>query len=315
MQVNEFIAQRRPDWERLDKLLRRSGPGHPHALSDDELLELGRLYRATSSDLAQAQRDYPDHELVTFLNQLVARSHNTVYRTPSYTPGRMLSFLNTRLPRLYRESAPFILAAVALFVLPALMAGVATASSSNVAVWLGFEREAAIMRDGQLWTNLPIAQRPGAASAIMQNNLGVTFLAFTGGLPFGVLTVYVMVRNGVRIGALLGLALRYGLGGELLTFIVGHGVLEFSVIFVAGGCGLMIGQSLLRPGYVPRRDALVVAARRAAQLLSSCVPLLLVAGVIEAFISPSALPAALKWAVGLASGAAWYAYLWMASRD
>ena len=277
-------------------------------------MELGQLYRAATSDLAVAQRDYADHDVAVFLNQLVARSHATVYRSAPYTSRRVLNFLIVGLPRLYRESAPFMLASFLLLTLPALIAGVATASSPTVATWLGLGSEATIMQNGQLWTDIPIALRPGASSFIMQNNIRVSFVAFVGGLPFGLLTVYVMLLNGLRLGGVLGLAARYGLAGELTTFIVGHGVIELSVVLIAGGCGLMLGYALLRPGLLRRRDALVIVARKAARLLAFCVPLLVGAGLIEAFLSPSTLPAAVKWSIGLTSGAALHAYLWLASR-
>jgi uncharacterized membrane protein SpoIIM required for sporulation len=142
----------------------------------------------------------------------------------------------------------------------------------------------------------------------MTNNIRVSFLAFAGGVLLGLLTVYVLIVNGLQIGGILGLCAQFGLADELLTFVVGHGVIELSVIFVAGGSGLQLGWALLRPGPYRRRDALVRAGRRAVRLVAGCVPLLIIAGLIEGFISPSALPATLKANVGLISGVLLYTY-------
>jgi uncharacterized membrane protein SpoIIM required for sporulation len=101
----------------------------------------------------------------------------------------------------------------------------------------------------------------------------------------------------------------------LWTFVIGHGVIELSVIFMAGGAGLSIGWALLRPGLLRRRDALMLASRKAILLIIGCVPLLLIAGLIEGFISPAeSLPWTIKWIVGLVSGILLYGYLIFAGR-
>jgi uncharacterized membrane protein SpoIIM required for sporulation len=88
------------------------------------------------------------------------------------------------------------------------------------------------------------------------------------------------------------------------------------VIFMSGGSGLMIGWAILRPGLMRRRDALAQAARKSVWLLSGAVPLLVVAGLIEGFISPSeVIPWPVKWMVGIGSGILLYAYLFLAGRE
>jgi uncharacterized membrane protein SpoIIM required for sporulation len=118
------------------------------------------------------------------------------------------------------------------------------------------------------------------------------------------------------IGTLTGLTAFHGIGFELWTFVIGHGVIELSVIFMAGGSGLMLGWAILRPGLLRRRDALAQAARKAVYLLLGAVPWLGVAGTIEGFISPNeniAIP--VKWVVGIVSGILLYSYLSLAGRE
>ena len=85
---------------------------------------------------------------------------------------------------------------------------------------------------------------------------------------------------------------------DLFSFVSAHGALELPSIFIAGGAGLRLGTGLLFPGMLARKDALALAAKDAIQLLAGVVPLLFVAGMLEAFLSPSGAPKGLKFAVG-----------------
>jgi uncharacterized membrane protein SpoIIM required for sporulation len=312
MKADEFVANRQKDWTRLAALLDRGSSGL-QGLSSVELEELSILYRAATSDLAVAQRDFDQHQVTVYLNQLVARAHALIYRGEPWGWRRVVRFFWITFPRLYRQTLPFTLSAFALFFLPALIAGLLTASSPPAAEWLGLGDVLPYVEDGTLWTDIPISQRPFTSSFIMTNNIQVSFLAFAGGTLLGLLTVYAMVMNGLHLGGVLGLTARFGLADELLTFIVGHGVIELSVIFVAGGAGLQMGWALLHPGPYHRRDALARSGRTAVRLVVGCIPLLVVAGLIEGFISPSDLPATFKTAIGLTSGAFLYTF-WLKAR-
>jgi len=123
MRPEDFVMQRRPDWERLTKLLDRARSGLMRSLSDSELTELGQLYRSATSDLAIAQRDYPHHAVTTYLNSLVGRAHATIYRGEPLGWRRAWHFVSAGFPRLYREMFPFILIAFLMFAVPAVLAG------------------------------------------------------------------------------------------------------------------------------------------------------------------------------------------------
>jgi uncharacterized membrane protein SpoIIM required for sporulation len=118
-----------------------------------------------------------------------------------------------------------------------------------------------------------------------------------------------MVLNGLLIGVIGASTWQAGMAGQLWTFVVPHGVLELPAIFIAGGAGFEIARGMLFPGLLPRRESLVRAGGRAAQLLLGTIPMLIVAGVIEGFLSPSETAAPLKFLFGAVMFAALVTYL------
>lgn len=318
MNVEDFYKTRQAEWKQFAQLLERSQK-NIQQLSPQDVQMLGRLYRAVASDLAMAQREFPRHQITTYLNQLVARGHAVLYRSKPLALNRLRRFVTTTFPRVYRQTFPFILTAALLLVVPALAAGIVTNWQPEASQWLlppQVQQLLPSIERQELWTEIPIEERPYTSSFIMTNNIRVSFLAFGGGVTAGLLTVYAMTFNGLILGGLTGLTSHYGVGFELWTFVIGHGVIELSTIFIAGGSGLMLGWAIIHPGLHRRRDALALAARRAVRLVIGCVPLLVIAGLIEGFISPNeALSWPVKWGVGLATGLLLYGYLLLAGRQ
>lgn len=318
MHVDEFYQSRKSDWNTLGQLLEKSEK-QIQGLTPTDVQLLGRLYRAVTSDLALAQRDFPRHRVTQFLNQLVARAHAVVYRGEPLALKRLFEFFARDFPRQFRTSFPFMLAAILLFLLPAISAAISTAVRPESAQWLlapEMQEYVDMIEDKELWTDIPVEERPFASSFIMTNNIRVAFLSFAGGITMGIMTLYVLVFNGVMLGAITGLTIHYGIGFDLWTFVIGHGVIELSVICFSGGSGLMLGWAILRPGLMRRRDALAQAAGQAVKLLMGVVPLLVIAGTIEGFLSPAEnVPPLVKWTVGITSGILLYSYLFFAGRE
>ena len=318
MRVDEFYQSRKNDWEALSHLLDLC-QSDMRAVSESQVRDISRLYRAATSDLALAKRDFPRNEVTVYLNQLVARAHAVVYRSEPLALKRLWNFATKGFPRLFRETWIFSFVAALFFVLPAVASGFATYAQPALATSLlppGAHRLSGIVEDKDLWIDIPVEERPYAASFIMTNNIRVSFLAFASGLTAGLMTLWVLFFNGLMIGTLTGLTSFHGIGWELWNFVIGHGVIELSIIFIAGGSGLMLGWAILRPGLMRRRDALAQAARKAVYLLLGAVPWLVVAGTIEGFISPNEeIASPVKWGVGIVSGILLYSYLLLAGRE
>jgi uncharacterized membrane protein SpoIIM required for sporulation len=318
MNADEFRHERQSDWQALADLLERSQSGLSH-LSPPEIDRLGRLYRTVTSDLALAQRDFTSHPVSHYLNQLVGQAHSVVYRSEPLAYRRLFRFATIGFPRAVRDASCYIAIAALFFMGTMALAAAATFWQPETARWLlpgQAQQLIPLIEREELWLDIPIAERPYASAFIMSNNIQVAFMAFGSGVLGGVLTLWIMIFNGLLLGSVTGLTAHYGVGFELWTFIIGHGVIELSVIFIAGGAGLMLGWSIIQPGLLRRRDSLALAARRAIRLIIGCVPLLVIAGLIEGFISPNEyLPWVVKWAFGLVSGTFLYSYLFLAGRE
>ncbi len=315
MQPTQLIQSRKREWERLEKLIQLIERDGVRPLSQTELVEFGQLYRRGASDLAIAQRDFPNHDVAVYLNQLMSRAHPVVYRGEPLIWRRLKNFYRRGLPQLYRETLPFMAAAALLLFIPWLAAGIAIYFNPSGASYILPPSLIADIESGtRWWQDLNEANQVGAA-LIMRNNLSVAFLAYAGGILLGLLTVYVLAMNGVTFGAVFGLLHYYNHQAPLYEFVAGHAFLELSEIVMAGGCGLLLGYALLRPGLLSRRDALGNAAQKSIRLLLGTAPLLIVAGAIEGLISPSdAIPALVKLGIGLLTGILLYAYLFLVGR-
>ncbi len=317
MNVDQFVQQRQTHWQRLELLISRS-QDKAYTLPEHELEELGRLYRQATSDLALAQRDFGGHRVGGYLNRLVGQTHALIYQGEPLTRRGLVRFFTESFPRLYRHILSYTTVAFLLFLLPALVGfGVVWQQPDAIYVLLGpgISDLVHTVEAGEMWTEIAPTVRATASTAIMTNNIRVSFLAYAGSMTGGLLTLYVLIFNGLNIGAIFGLLQAHGMSGGLAEFITAHGFIELSVIFLAGGCGLYVGDGLVRPGLLARRDALVRRGRETVALILGCIPLLILAGLIEGFLSPSGLHWGIKLGVGLVTGVLLHGYWLRMARE
>ncbi len=311
---NRWLEKRKPYWARLEALVEQSRKGVA-SLSHQELQELGLLYRQTASDLASVREDAASRQLTVYLNQLLGRCHNLIYLGHKPKVTGIVRFYRDTYPRVFREAIPQVALAVAIFLFGAIVAWVVTAHDPAFAYRLLGPKMMETIEQRKMWTDSIVTVKPLASSGIMTNNLSVSFSAFAMGITAGIGTIWMMLMNGLLLGVIGAATWKAGMALQLWSFVAPHGVLELPAIFIAGGAGLEIARGLLFPGMLPRRISLAKAGSRAAKLLMGTIPLLIVAGLIEGFFSPSGAPYALKFLLASVLFAALIAYLDMGRRQ
>jgi uncharacterized membrane protein SpoIIM required for sporulation len=310
---NRWLEKRKPHWERLEALVERSGRGVV-ALSHSELQELGLLYRQTASDLAVVREDPTSRQLATYLNQLLGRCHNLIYLGHKPKVSGLVRFYRDTYPQVFRETLPQTLLALAIFCFTGLIAWIVTWHDQAFAYRLLGPGMMETIEQHKMWTESIVTIKPLASSSIMTNNLSVSFSAFAMGITGGLGTIWMMMLNGLLIGVIGAATWKAGMAVQFWSFVASHGVLELPAIFIAGGAGFEIARGLLFPGLLPRKVSLAQAGGRGARLLMGIIPMLIVAGVIEGFFSPSGTPPAMKFGFAAVLFLALLAYLFKISK-
>src|ERR1022692_159699 len=299
MSLDAFIAERQGRWGALEAAIKTA--------------KRGRLRNQSASDLAIARRDHPDAPITEYLNTLCARAHPLLYRGRAWRIGAIAPFFATALPRSFRAAWPYIVTSLGLMLIGFIAGWLAVDLRPDLRASLVPPSLFDEMARGQIGSGVQDA--PFAAAFIIQNNIRVALICFAGGMLLGIPTAFVLLTNGWRLGT-VSAAVRLGrYDFQFWSLIVPHGVLELSVIVISGGTGLMLGDAILRPGQLRRGEALARVAVRAVLLVLGAASLLIIAGTLEAFVSPSGLPDGVKLAVGAAVGGLVYSWLLLAGRS
>jgi uncharacterized membrane protein SpoIIM required for sporulation len=315
--MSRFINERKNNWQRLEDLLSMVEHSPLGGLSKAEVREFGELYRRAAADLAIARAEARDPKLINYLNSLVIRAHGRIYRADSKGANLIWQFFAKDFPLAFRRTWRYT--ALAFLIFMGLGAGsfALCFNDSAFAELMGVEQAGYLAKsNSKWWESLNDANQIGA-SAILTNNILVALKAFAYGAFFGIGTIYVLIFNGLHIGGILGVCYRANpaFANELVTFMVGHGVIELSCIFIAGGAGMLIGYSMINPKDLTRGEALKRNGLEAVRLAVGCAILLVIAGIIEGFLSPANLPPPVKFGTGILTGVAMYSYLLLVGKD
>ena len=317
MTLGNFVRRSRPQWQRLETMLGKVERINLRHVGQPFLQELTSLYRATTGDLAYAQTHFRGTTLLLFLSQLIGRAHNQIYRPHRLTAREAERFVRREIPRAVRIHLQAVIWSAIVFLMGTVLGLSAVQFDERTASLILPSRVLDAIYSGHMWTGgiFSIVPAPVASTVIFTSNASVALLAFAGGLSAGLVTFWILFLNGFMLGVVCKLCADYGLGDGLFAFVAGHGLLEISSIIVAGGAGFVLANALLHPGTLPRREALSRQGRFAVRMVVACLPALLVAGCIEAFISPSQIPAGAKAALGLTLGILFWLYLLFTGRD
>jgi uncharacterized membrane protein SpoIIM required for sporulation len=299
MITNRWIEKRKVYWDRMATLVGAVNGRGLRNLSGAELREVALLYRQIASDLSALRQERTARTVEVQLNQLLARGHEIVYSGRKTQFADIWKFFRSDYPRIFRQLLPFTTASLALFLGGALLGSLLTLARPE------FERRLLgpymidTIERHEMWTHSVTSMAPQASSAIMTNNLSVTFATFAAGITAGLGTLYMIGWNGILLGVIGTACHQAHMSVKLWSFVAPHGSLELPAIVISGGAGLRLAWGLLLPGIYRRGHSLSLGGAEAVRLVSGVIPMLVVAGVLEGFFSPSDAPIWLKF---LASG-------------
>lgn len=315
------MANSYPEWNRLQEILamvKTSGFKH---LDAEEIDEFGRLYRRASSELAYHRTREADPRKLEFLNDLVGQCYAQVYVAPQRPWPSVRRFFFADFPRAVRRHAIMILIAVAVSLIPAAIGYIITMHDPAIGDQLFPDFMAAkssiVTRHHTPKDWMRLETRAQNASFIMTNNIRVTMLAFAGGMTLGIVTIWLLITNGLMLGIIGAAVAADGFSTALnfWGFVAPHGVLELPSIFIAGGAGLVLAYAIINPGELPRRIALRNAAKEAMILMLGVSATLVIAGCFEGFFSPMNIPEEIKLTVASIIALFYFSYLLMAGRN
>ncbi|WP_286232091.1 stage II sporulation protein M [Neobacillus mesonae] len=295
MNVKQFVRQHREDWKQLEVMVAALSKGR-NAITGENMAKYHRLYQKAAQNLSYSQTYFQHDEVTPYLNGLVSKAHNLLYKDQVSSVKQIRYFFSTKFIGLLLEQWRFVVAAMILFAIGGIGSFLAVMNDplhiysilpANIAQGVDPEK---LGSGGAVDSSL-------MSASIMTNNIQVAMLAFVGGITFGILTVYLLIYNGIIVGALAALFWHHDKSYDFWAYIVPHGMIELTAIFIAGGAGLLMGYRLFVPGPFSRGYQLKQQAKRSVQLLLGTIPLFVIAGIIEGFITPASISLEAKYMV------------------
>ena len=285
-------GRKRERWDAFERLAERAARGGLDRFASNELPDFAARYREIAADLARARTYGADAAIQSRLERLAAAGHNALYRDERGTWRRLWLVLARECPAAIVGARGYVLVAFLAFALPAAAGYTLLRERPALAAELlpdvmlrRAEAGAGRQAEGLGYVDVAAEDRPLMASGIITNNVRIAISCFAGGIFLGVGSLVVLGFNGLAIGVSAGHFANVGLLGYLLQFIVGHGVLELFAIWVSGAAGFLLGRTVVAPGPYTRADALVLSGRMAVRMVGGAALMLLVAGMIEGFVS------------------------------
>lgn len=281
MKEAAFVKQNKARWEEFERIMSSDG-----SVSPDKLAE---LFIQITEDLSFSRTQYPDSRITNYLNSLASKVHLEIYKNKKESTNRFITFWTEEVPQLIYDSFPKMGYSLAIFVVSAII-GWVSAMNDDTFVRL-------ILGDGYVNMTMeyikegkPTAVYSGESELnmffyITLNNIMVSFYAFVTGIFFSVVTGFLLFRNGVMFGSFAALFQLHGQFEFAMPVVMLHGTIELSSIVIAGGAGLVLGNSILFPGTYSRMASFKMGALKGMKIVVSLVPMFVMAGFIESYIT------------------------------
>lgn len=294
MKEARFIEQHKKQWEELEGYITYIKKKGYKKMQPEELDAYLDLMKCVSHHLSYARTHFAKGRLVDYLNQLTVRANNQLYIVKSTTLKAIIHYFRDGFANRCKQYRAYLLTSTSIFLIAMLIAYIMVQVDSQNG--LLFLPEELVAND---WTDINTAFNEDEfffmSSYIMANNIGVAIKAFVYGITAGIMTLEVLWVNGIMLGALTSIVAK-GTSNIWIywSLILPHGVFELAAIFISGGAGLMIGKAIWMPGEYKRKDAIIEAAKEAVMFMPGVIVLLIMAGLIEGFLTPSSLPVEVK---------------------
>ncbi|NUS42120.1 MAG: stage II sporulation protein M [Mycobacteriaceae bacterium] len=308
MDIDVYVYRNQRAWDRLDALARK------RRLTGAEADELVALYERASRQLAQLHTGSVDPTVEAALAALVARARLRVADAPGRIGPDIAHFFTRRFPEALYRAFPWWCAVAALFVTTAVTLGAWISRSEQLRARMGLTGRDYVTKPGGAFETYYFEHPHGAFAAhVWTNNSWVA----AGALFTGVLllpAIYLLVMNAVNVAVTGGLMAHAGRLDTFFAYLLPHGILELTAVFVAGGAGLKLGWTLVDPGRLSRAEAVARQGRETAVIALGLVAVLLVAGFIEGFVTPSGWPTPIRIGIGLLAEIAFLGYVFVLGR-
>lgn len=304
MDVDAFVMANRPSWDRLEKLVKKR-----RQLTGAEVDELVDLYQRVSTHLSILRSVSSDGVLIGKLSGLVARARSVV--TGAHAPlwSEFARFWTVSFPVVaYRSWRWWLGSAIGFFIVTTLIAGW-IAGNPEVQAAFGTPSEIDELVNNDFASYYSENPAGSFALRVWVNNAWVAAQCIGFAVLLGIPIPYVLFQNAANLGATAGLMFDAGKGDIFLGLITPHGLIELTAIFLAAGVGMRLGWSVVAPGNRPRGQVLAEQGRAVIAVAIGLVAVLLIAGLIEAFVTPSPLSTFARIAIGVAAELAFLGYV------
>jgi uncharacterized membrane protein SpoIIM required for sporulation len=301
VELDSFVAAHRAEWDRLEVLATRR-----RRLSGPEADELVELYQRTATHLSMVQSSAPDPALVSRLSSLVATGRAAVTGASGASWSDVAHFFARSFPVAVWRARWWWIGVAAATALVVVTIAVWVARSPDVVAAISSPEDLKALVDKDFADYYSSNPAGSFAFKVWTNNAWVAALALVGGALLCLPGVYILWQNALNIGVVAGLMTYAGRLDLFLGLITPHGLLELTAVFVAGGAGIRLGWQIVAPGPRPRSVALAEEGRSTLTIALGLVVVLLVSGLVEAFVTPSGLPTAARIGIG---AVVWVAFL------
>ncbi len=296
MNQDSFVKQKKKEWEALSRLVLEVQKKGIDKLSQENIKNLGSLYRRACADLAYAKSHKFDSTVVGYLNDLVRQSYGLIYSEKEEKGNLLAFFLNY--PNLLRKNFRYILLAFLIFFASAFIGFVWDKIDPAFSKFIIPNEFLRIWESPSMDDPFSSSAFPILSSMYLVRNFKVGLMAFVTGFFLGFGTLYYLSYNGIVMGALTSMVMRANHHTLLFGFILPHAFIELTAIFICGGAGFLIAKAILFPEDLSIRDSLYIHSKEAVQMALGTIPLFLLAGAIESSISRWHLPLWAKILIG-----------------